>query len=522
MVVNFYNYGNVANCPNKIAKSTLVKSVDVSEIQQVRQDGLIALLGEFIAANYATYSIGGKTYVCSVEFLTTGNGTCQYTLNVDAVATAWENGVFDTWAVCERSNEGTVINDPELTLKDISERQSYTFNDGKGSNWYAIINVLTSDISIVYGTNYNTSNPVIETYILTFNNFKTFYNKFLTLPAADQQNYGSSILSLSFVESSTIPDDLIETLPGNTIKLYAFNREIYGEMQIDSSILAKPIYDSNGDLISKGTVLAKMYGNPKDFTLNIDLGTGVVIQHLRRTGDTTYRRQTINTDIEINYNTIHTAFSLYVRNVGIINFRASDIAVTHITNVGYDTVFDPVSGQIRAFLVVNSTRYSNIFVQSTVPVVSPFSYDNSVTNWTTIVGNAMLSVTQSLALSAITGFSPASLIGVGTSVTSGILSIAGAKVDERNGSYATTGSMGSSVDQSCGISSSLTVITVRTVNGGAYQQYFGKPDGLARKLSTLTGYVRTKNCNLYNKGLPRWIIDETKSTLDGEGVFISE
>ena len=509
MVVKFYNYGNVANCPNKIAHSTLVKSVDVSEIQQVRQDGLIALLGEFIDANYATYSIGGHTYVCSVEFLTTGNGTYQYTLNVDAVATAWENGVFDTWAVCERSNEGTVFFDSELQLSNNPTVETVEFNDNNGETSVAI-SVLSS--SPTFDNAYPTSNPAIRTYLLSLTQFRNFFLKFLEATPLQQKIYGPSVIGIRIIDNGKLNNRQRLSTGGSTVRLYTFNTETLGTATVTpDQTFTKTYRDVNLQPITVTEIQSGIF--MKNNSLDIDCGSTVLElnPHIEQNSYTYFSKPYSFTT---SYDTVNTVFHLDIAGAGVITFAPTEISTATITSIGYAVACDPLSGMCRYFLTVNGNIIPYKSLTCSVPGTAPFAFDNSVTDWSRVTASA-LSAVISGAASAVA----ANPVGVAASLVSGLSAYGSARLEQQTGSYAVSGSVGWSADKTVNAPTKLTRVTYRVANSD-YRNYFGKPDNQTRKLSTLTRYVRTKNCNLYNKGLPKWIIDETKSTLDGEGVFI--
>lgn len=458
MIIKFYNYGNVANCPNKIAHSTLVKSVDVSEIQQVRQDGLVALLGEFISANYATYSIGGHTYVCSVEFLTTGNGTYQYTLNVDAVATAWENGVFDSWAVCERSNKGTAKYDPELTVLTQSPERIV-------QEWNKRI-YETNELGYLYAVTVVEPNALrggSTTYIMTPEYYDDFLDGFANLSGQEQQQY-SSCVSVLLLPEDVIPSNgyASTTTP---VTLYSKNQEWFAGWRDLPAYVAKKV-PAVGGYVAK-------YNNLVN-TFNTD--TPVVTPNNGHQSD--------------RY---------------IFQMRDGSEMIVPVAEL---SSFTTLGVRCQCDLTTGVVKYTPVFGGTPLYKYSVF-------------GNAAISVPLLSSTSSMSD--PVDLLkNLTSTVLSSPANPVGSVVDYvdkwRTPSLSVSGSGGGGKLRTEGVN--RIILEHYANDAGVYQEYFGHPDHLARKLSTLTGYVRTKNCNLFNKGLPKWIIDETKSTLDGEGVFI--
>ena len=460
MTVSFYNYMGVANNPNKIAKSTLVKSVDISEIQLVKQDGLIALLGEFIAANYATYTVGSLKYVCTVEFLSTGNDTWQYTLTVDAVATAWENGVFDSWAVCERSNEGTAKYDPELTVftqspeRTVQEWNKRIYPSNTLGYLYAVTVI---DTTTLRGGS--------TTYIMTPSMYDDFLSGFADLSGQEQQQY-SSCISVLLLPEDVIPSDgyASTTTP---VKLYSKNQEWFAGWR-DLPAYVEKVVGSVGGYVAK-------YNN-----LINDFNTDTPI---------------------ISPNHGHQSDRY------IFQMRDGSEMIVPVAEL---TDFSTLGVRCQSDLTTGIVKYTPLF--GGIPL---YKYS--------VFGNAAISVPFLSSTSSMSD--PVDLLkNITSTVLSSPANPVGSVVDYidkwRTPSLSVSGQGGGGKLRTEGVN--RIILEHFPNDAGVYQQYFGKPDNLARKLSTLTRYVRTKNCNLYNKGLPRWIIDETKTALDGEGVFIEK
>lgn len=513
MTLTFYNYNGSANNPNKIAKSTLVKTVDISEIQLVKQDGLIALLGEFIAANYATYVVGSKKYVCTVEFLSTGNNTWQYTLTVDAVATAWENGVFDSWAVCERSNEGAVLFDSELQLSNIPTTETIPFDDNDGETVVAL-SVLSS--APVFTNSHPTSNPAIRTYLLSLSQFRNFFLKFLEATPLQQKIYGPSVIGIRIIDNGRINTRQRLSTGGNNVTLYTFNTETVGNANVNidpESTFTNTYVDADGQPVTVTVVQSGIFA--KNNSLSIDCGS-TVLELNPYIAENSYTYVSKTYSFTATYYNVNSVFSLDIAGAGVITFTPSELPTSEITSVGYAVACDPLSGMCRYFLTINGNIVPYKSLSCCVPGTAPFAYDNSVTDWSRVTASVLSSLISGGA-SAIAG----NPVGVLSSLVGGLSTYGSARLEQQTGSYAVSGSVGWSPDKTVNSPTKLTRVTY-TVANSDYRNYFGKPDNGTRKLSTLTGYVRTKNCNLYNQGLPRWIIDETKSTLDGEGVFIEK
>lgn len=523
MQIKFYIYNNLDIAPNKLKNATNVETINIDAPQIMQNLGISFLLDRAIEANIAEYWLKGIQYIAYVDYSTSGNNMYTYKLSIDALATAWYNKCFDRTNIITRSSDGNPnkIYDSALTYADKADITTYNFTDGATERWIAL-NVLSAQVTETYST-YRLDNPAIMTYLLTLSQYKTFFNKFLSESAANQNNYGPSVLSVYFIDSNMLPNSLFKTVGGTKVKLYAFNRELYGDLTLQTKSWTEPVYDSLGNIVSEAVYVEKAYGNPANFTLDIDLGTGQVIQQLNTTytNPNIFNRITTNVNMEITPSNYKTNFSLYVRNVGVINFSAAELNTKTITKVGYDICADPLGGTVRAYLVVNNTRYENKFIQGQLGTSAPFVFDNSVTNWTNLIGNAVVSTASQLALAVVPGATGAALVSAGITAIGQGVSIAAALQDEKNGSYATVGTGGNSIDQVSAKNSVLTVSTIPALNTACYHSRFGKPDYRCRNIfrDIPQGYVQTADCLLNMNNLNIDIIQSATNQCDN-GIWI--
>lgn len=512
MTVTFYTYNDRIDVPNKVAHSTLKATKDVSEIQLVNDRGCQFLLNAWIDSNYAMYSFGNRKYVATVSFLSVGDGMYQYRLTVDPLATAWENGLFNSYEVCERSNEGTVLYDNELVYST-TPTITQNFLGDNTIQWYAVVNILSGVANDEY---FQITNPAITSYVLNLKQYEKFFTNFSQLSPLDQKIYGPSILSIRFVDTKRIPPEMLTTptVTPNSVILNSFNNVSVGRIDFTPQEQTKTYVDMDGLPRTVTTVNSDVFVADNRIAVNSVIGATEKIQIINPVATTVIKSNDIAYSFNVSAANILTNFTLKIPNAGQITFSARDIPYKNITRIGYDVSPDVVGGEMVYFLTINGNRLRGYELKAPIPGSAPMPFDSSVTNWTNVAASSLSSIISGAA-SAVSG----NPVGAVLSLISAGGAYASANLEEKAGGYSTSGALGWSPYSVGKYESVLITTTYPAIAAGAYQQRKGKPDGAVRKLSELTGYVRTKNSTLVCGGLAEWIVDETRRQLDS-GVYI--
>ena len=501
MQIKFYKYNNLDICPNKLKSATNVETIDIDAPQIMQNLGISFLLDRAIEANIAEYWLKGIQYIAYVDYSTSGNNMYTYRLTIDNLATAWYNKCFDRYNMVARSNLGNKLYDNSLTLADTPVINTYDFDDISGSN-YVALTVLAPPDSIS-PTSKLMSNPLFDCYLLSLEQYKTFFTNFLKEDAATQKIYGPSILSVKIIEGNAINTECTEYKQVTGIPLYSFNTEVYTNASINTAITINEnfAYGPDGSKLSEAAIKdiksTDLYRNPNNITYAVPFGATVTIRKLKNSS-TAANNQFLSKDITYNFtvttSNYNTTFMLNVKNIGVITFTPADIDITTITSVGYDINTDPISGNTWAYLRVNGKRYDRLNVSGNVSMSAPFTYDSSVTNWYDTVANGTLQMIGGLGQSFIPGMRVAGALNIlGGAVNTG-LSIAGQNQEALLAPYSISGSTGNSIYNTTLYSSKLIVTTIPAINSQGYQDRFGKADYTSRNITQLTGPVQTINC----------------------------
>lgn len=461
MTVKFYTYNDISIAPNKISHATLKATKDVSEIQLVKQDGMQFLLNEFIDCNYCYYEFGSRKYVATVEFLSVGNGMYQYTVSVDPLATAWENGLFNTYAFCVRSSNNSIIGqyDPEIsTLTNAPTITTHEWNKkiyaSNSLGYLYVVNVI--DKATLRGG--------FTSYILTPEMYDDLLTGFANFSAEEQARYSSCMSVMLFPEDVINSTNYASTT--TPITLYSKNQEWFAGWRDLPAYVSKQVS-------AVGGYVSKLNQHINDF----------------------------NTDSPIEDPTSNSnQFDRYI-------FQMIDGTVIVVPVCEIKSVFNTIGIRTQVDLLSGLTKYVPIF--GGVPYYKYATYGNSGINIPFLSSTSAMSDPIDL----LRG-----IISTGSKfVNNPVGAITNYISEWRTPSISVSSESGGG--KTLLETKNRIILEHYNSNAGSYQNKFGVPDGSVRVLNTLSGYVRTRNVSLNTGGLSQWIVEETQKALNS-GVYI--
>lgn len=537
MKVTLYKFTGDSDTANKILKNcTVVYNKGVVPYGAFDPNGASFRLDVLYDVNYAKFTYNGHDYYGYVDVSTDSKGLYNYSITTDPLTTAWYAGCFNSSNICAYSDYGTgkFFDDRATYLPDLD----YEYIQVKApSTTFRIIMVIARSYqdSETYGNIYN---PMYDVYSMSFFDFYRFcYYSYTN----DYENTRSSIFRIY-----AVPVDDITSLSSKYTKVSQIN--LYAAVGAEGYVKVCPPNVSIGltntfkiDIPASGYTFNENWLS----TFSADINKPI----------NSWRRQNM--------------IKLYIEDMGYIAFKYSDVAKgANITSIGYRKSFDFISGLQRATLIVNGNVLKDYFIQSSIANTLPYFDAEHQKSW-----NERFAGVLSAGIGLASGIMSITGSGVGKTVGDYIKSyskIATAnqvyesmggikdrfvadlfrdeikqfnrsqnalKAFNKQGGGGSGLQLGaqnivSSLNQMNNVSSGVGY----TINGsgagsldlpnrqGSFiiwqeapphnltdiESKFGKPDGLARTIANMTGWVQTEACHLPSNGLPFDIVTQAE------------
>ena len=538
MKVTLYKFTGDSDTANKLLRNcTVIYDREVVPYGAFDPNGASFRLDVLYDVNYAKFTYNGHDYYGYIYVSTDSKGLYNYSISTDPLTTAWYAGCFNSSNICKYSDLGTgnFFDDRATYLPDLD----YEYSQVKApSTAFRIILVVARSYqdSESYGNIYN---PMYDVYSMSFEDFYRFcYHSY----TSEYENTRSSIFRIF-----AIPVDEITSLSSRYTKVTQVN--LYAAVGAEGYVKVCP----------PNTAPTKLTN-----TFKIDIPTS---------GYTFNENwlSTFSADINkpINSWRRQNMIKLYIEDMGYIAFKYSDVAKgANITSIGYRKSFDFISGLQRATLIVNGNVLKDYFIQSNIANTLPYFDAEHQKSW-----NERFTGVLSAGIGLASGIMSIISSGVGkitrnylknadkfstidkyTAAVGGILEnrwlfgneikqFAESRRNFRN--FNKDGGAGLQLGAQNIVSSlnqmnSISQGAGYTINGsgagsldlpnrqGSFiiwqeapphnltdiEGKFGRPDGLARIIANITGWVQTESCHLPSNGLPFDIVTDAEKASD--------
>ena len=514
MQVTLYKYIGDSDTANKLLRDcTVIYNKEVIPYGAFNPNGASFRLDTLHDVNYAKFTYNGHDYYGYVDVSTDSKGLYNYSITTDPLTTAWYAGCFNSSNICKYSDYGTLlIEDPRATVKSEYEWSVITYNPfnpvlTSQDDWF-IVTILSPQIS---NSATHINNPIFQSYAMQSSAYIKFVNEFIQWNDIDQKKYAPSIIGIYEVRG--------------------YENHSFTAHTVTQSIELWNMAD-NGKISSK--------------TITIN-DANIYRCDLEYSGQTPWNSYSsydieLNEEIVATSNNLNTQFQLHIPDCGDIKFSLKGILTGKmyesqegytIYSIGYVKQYDFVSGTCRAYLVLNRTAGSGFIemhpeysLTSTLPLRVPFMYDASVQDWraarqaviTSGIGlfTDVLKGVGAVATTVATGGAAAPVAAMaGTKAVSSTISHLNEVSSFKHLEWIDENSTASTIS-GIGGSSDFTDLpwclgkTYKTHNIGDIQAKFGKPDGLARIIANMTGWVQTEVCHLPSNGLPFDIVTQAE------------
>ena len=536
MQVTLYKYTGDSDTANKILRNcTVVYNKEVVPYGAFNPNGASFRLDTLHDVNYGKFTYNRHDYYGYVNVSTDSKGIYNYTISTDPLTTAWYAGCFNSSNICKYSDYGTgkFFDDRATYSPDLY----YEYIQVKApSTALRIILVVSRSYqdSESYGNIYN---PMYDVYSMSFEDFYRFCYHSYTSGYEDTR---SSIFRIY-----AVPVNEITSLSSNYAKVTQIN--LYAAVGSEGYVKVCPPNITPTKLTNTFKIDIPASGHTFNenwlSTFSVDINKPI----------NSWRRQNM--------------IKLYIEDMGYIAFKYSDVAKgANITSIGYRKSFDFISGLQRATLIVNGNVLKDYFIQSNIANTLPYFDAEHQKSW-----NERFTGVLSAGIGLASGIMSITGSGVGK-ITGNYLKNAGnfLAIDE---SFADFGGIlenrwafGNEIKQFAqsrrnlrdfnkqggggaglqlgaqNIVSSLNQMNSTsqgagyTINGsgagsldlpnrqGSFiiwqeappynltdiEAKFGKPDGLARTIANMTGWVQTEVCHLPSNGLPFDIVTQAE------------
>ena len=490
MIVSLYKYSNKSHVANKIDGLSPVFTGDITPYGAFNARTVTFRLSEMYEANLCRYEYNHHAYYGSCTIDVDSNGLYVYSVNIDALTTAWYNNCMSTKNVVKYSKNGNSLRyDDRLFFKE--DVFNYEIPISAGRKELTVIMAVKSHD--VYSGNY-LANPNFEIYAFTvgqFNDFMSGLNIWTTSSMTTEElqaKYVPSIYALFAVPTEEINFSAFYAAETNTVRLW--------KMLGESSSLINYRYVNGNDI---NYISRKL---KYDTTLTLDWSQQIISAiNYPLTG---YRQKSI--------------FTLHVANMGDITFRYSDVSKdANITNIGYAISYDFVGGRKNAYLIINGEVRKNYCLSAAIPLTFSMSYDSSIQRWDRVNSSVMGSIINIGA--TVIAPHPITISGLATQGIGLYQQVQDAIHEQNFGARSTVGSVCGSSEQMTAYGSFLTIQEVRPIDAAGYQELYGYPDGQSRNIATLSGYVETHNAKFVENGIPADIVREAERQSDA-GFYI--
>lgn len=507
MNISLYNISQKQNVANKIKNASPVYTGDVSPYMGVTNKGASFILDKGYTCNYGVYTFLGKSYYCYVNTSVNSDGLYLYEFNIDALATCYYNGAFNSNQYVVRDKDGDPsLYDAEEPHNPFLSKYVYDLPDTTG-DVSVIMNVLLPINNYVKTENeHYVSNRNITSYVMTPFNYAVFVSNLLTMSSDNNNPYNlgdndvpnlvKSILSVYVVDNQYINNDmLIDPTDPYFVRLYKINT---AETFTHTAVQYLGIFVPNG--VKR---LKRHINNSFDLCTNsYKLNFGTAFNN-------------------ISPELLSSTINVYVRNIGNISFKLADVGVKDsLTSLGYSVGVNYTGGTVTAFLEINGVVHKDYKVVAQLREQALLPFDSSVALWTDYTGSVLSTIGGGVSTGVgIATANPLAIYGGIAAMTSGVSGIVQTQTSHELGGYSIIGSLGGYDDFQLNVKNSfITFLIQEPIVNNNYQSLFGKPQNKIKNISTLTGYIRTQKCK-FNVSLPFDIVTEGETIVDS-GIYV--
>lgn len=503
-----YSFRGERDVINKLAAGTDIVSLWYGRIKPfnlVQALSFSFTLGKYYPANYCRFKIGGLQYFANVEVRTLANGIYQYICDIDAGTTGYYQGMYDDqYAEFLYSPNGVKL------WKDsrVPVESEITIDSHVGSN-DDLDDVQVTVVSCWPGmhrdpdptfTRNSSQNFGVNVYISkTLDKIQDLVH---SLTDSDANKYIPSIIKSYYIHNFPF-DELYRRLDqaigypySNDYYLFSCPSSEFGSFITTSS------YDSKR--IGEG------YAN-KDITINIP-----------KTFNNFHQDFEIS---DVSRDMINGKWHIYIPDVGIIDFRLSDILdissySSSKVKIGYSLYYDFAGGNILAKLRVNETIVNAYRIEGCVRELFPIMYNGNVNGYINMVSSATGTVAGFLGMAVGAYTQNPVLMNMGTNamLTQG-MKTAQQIEDIYRSPTSIKGNLGGSCDHACDQVPFYWVEYHKEIYGSTFSSEFGYPDGQTKKIKssmTTAGYYQTgDNTHVRAAGYNDRIVEEARRALQG-------
>ena len=502
-------YSSRKNVANKDYKTSWVTGVfeNMTVFGEFNIKNPVFYLDTLYDVNYGYFTYNGIRYYGYIDVSTRTKGGYLYTFTIDGLATAYHNGCLSgsrqmiAFGPRGRSTGnvlGNVANQMELDtrLKTLDTPTIITKNVGHDPDDLAIV-VVTSQPTL--GPKSSSTTPATGVYVMT--------------PSA----YGNFILKLGQAGTVT-SDDGAALIPDFSQKLMESILNVYA---MPLSLVPTALRNQTSDVVLTmiEDLVLGLATAIRTYTIKVTEGTVWAIAS--NATDVTGNKYTTSVSglSPLTPSSFHGRGQIVIPDAGTLNFSPDMLGVTSISTIGYSTYVDFSGGKCSYYLNVNGSDYNDIYFTSSFPIQVPIAaYDYNLTK-------LIPKITQG-ASSAFNTSPSKGKAGIAADVLMGSINLA-SEVINNTGAYSVTGVTGGTTTLTSKKYGYFKFIYYQQWAPNDFETLYGKPAnqiidlGSADDVNVGNGYVKTVNCDLPLKGLPRFVIDEANAVLDS-GAFIGQ
>lgn len=491
-----YVHGGVLPTSANIRNYSLTPNGGVVEMEQdiYTSDGLKPY-------NYCQYVIGGLTYYGYVTYEGAAGGIVSYRINVDAATTMFAAGAFDTNTYVEYSSAGDpLILDsrrilspfPTRVLHNESSNSILTHIKNNNYDYPVVLNVCNpGSKSSLSKTNPSNNTSTVTSYIMSGRNFRLFLDTFRSQHANDQAKFSKCILN-----AYTLPV-MLEDINGLSSWSTHGHIDLYSTTD-NANISVAPDISVYPDFI----VYYAYTGTNKLYITIPPITIPSTIRSQPLLSNTLYYEA-------LCFGSFHIPISIIAKQDSASGYTIAARVELDVTGGKYITTPS-----------INGAFYPDYTVIGTFPNSSlPFIHDTDLTNY----GLQLATSIANFAGGMLGGMLSKNWIGMANSAVNAVTDIAGMAYNQAYSGGTIHGTIGSSIQ---GIQDRLLYqYEVYDYADSGFPGKYNYPDFNVRNIgtretNTLTGYIKTRNCNCLSKGYSQDIVSSANSAFDA-GVFLS-
>lgn len=510
MAINLklYNYTAERWVANKLSVSSMATPVfDSTGISNfnVRKSVFTPLRAEFIlsalySANYCSYVFNGITYYGYLTIATEGDGLYLYTVDVDALTTAWYAGCMaaTTLISFSQSYGGSFEVDSRRKFKPYLKRGLVTAS-GNYSTPAVVMVLFNPYVSQSYSLDYDQSPGGYEFWVFQpFNdgsnnvNAISNYNRFVRNAAKRdlEQKYLNPILSTYVLPSIMCPSDTNY----DTIEIYSTVASIT-------------------DVFTNGHIQIPSGGTIGTVTFEDYAACGYTAQSAisRFSKDILFMTYPYRDD-PLAY---ECPWTITVPFIGSVSFNPKEAGLSGYNYVGVRIHANLVGGFWTVQLAKRKTASSGLEVVIANNWAIPFSEEMYTIN---------ASAADQKTISMISSMASATAAAASGNYASLAGSVINTISTASNGGLSLMGNNKGTPYRSPTIADTVPTLVIpyyeyEEDDGSSYNQRYGYPCDQLLQIDSLTGYTKTAHAELYHLGLPSEIVKAAEDALDA-GVFI--